>query len=120
MFCIVAPIVTIHSTNGINQSETNVTFNTRVNITCEVESYPPAWVYWEVNGRQVSDNKEVSVDTSKRGTNVTYTCVAVNNINGTNHSANNSINVITQGKIMLSNGYLHLSYVMDVKILLLK
>ena len=92
----------------INQSEVNVTFNTMFKMICSVESYPPAMVHWEVDGVQVSNNpeirtytrvrEEVTVDTSSRGVIITYTCVAVNVINGVNHSANNSINVIIQGK----------------------
>ena len=93
----------------INQSEVNVTFSTVFKMNCSVESYPPAMVHWEVDGEQVSDNpdirtdtrvhEEVTVDTSNRGVIITYTCVAVNVINGVNHSANNSIDVIVQGKI---------------------
>ena len=92
----------------INQLEVNVTFSTVFKMNCSVESYPPAMVHWEVDGEQVSDNpeirtdtrvhEEVTVDTSSRGVIITYTCVAVNIINGVNHSANNSIDVIVQGK----------------------
>ena len=93
----------------INQSEVNVTFNTMFKMNCSVESYPPAMVHWEVDGVQISDNpeirkdngvlKEVTVDTSSRGAIFTYTCVAVIVINGVNHSANNSIDVIIQGTL---------------------
>ena len=93
----------------ILQSEVNVTFNTMFEMNCSVESYPLAVaIYWEVDGVQVSNNPEirtdtsvhegVTVDTSSRGQIITYTCVAVNVINGVTHSANNSINVIIQGK----------------------
>ena len=92
----------------INQSEVNVTFNTMFKMKCSVESYPPAMVHWEVDGAQVSNSpeirtytrvhEEVIVDTSSHGVNITYTCVAVNVINGVNRSANNSINAIIQGK----------------------
>ena len=91
--------------NRINQSEVNVTFNTLFNMSCTVESYPLAMVHWEVDGTQVSNDTVVLVDTSDRGAIITYTCVAVNVINGVNHSANNSINVVIQGKI-LCDGYL--------------
>ena len=93
----------------INQSEVNVTFNTMFKMNCSVESYPPAMVHWEVDGEQVSNNsemisdtrvhEEVTVDTSSHGVIITYTCVAVNVINGVNHSASNSIDVIVQGKM---------------------
>ena len=91
----------------INQSEVNVTFNTMFKMNCSVESYPPAMVHWEVDGVQVNNNpeirtdtsvhKEVTVDTSSRGAIITYTCVAVNVINGVSQLANNSIDVIIQG-----------------------
>ena len=42
--------------------------------------------------------EEMTVDSSSRGVIITYTCVAVNVINGINRSANNSINAIIQGK----------------------
>ena len=93
----------------ISQSEVNVTFNRMFKMNCSIESYPLAVaIYWEVDGVQVSNNpeirtdtnvrKEVTVDTSSRGAIITYTCVAVNVINGVNHSANNSIDIIVQGK----------------------
>ena len=93
----------------ILQSEVNVTFNTMFKMNCSVESYPlVVAIYWEVDGVQVSDNpeirtdtsvrEEVTVDTSSHGAIITYTCVAVNVINGVNYSANNSIDVIIQGK----------------------
>ena len=93
----------------ILQSEVNVTFNTMFKMKCSVESYPLAVaIYWEVDGVQVSNNpemridtrvlEEVTVNTSSRGVIITYTCVAVNVINEVNHSANNSIDVIIQGK----------------------
>ena len=85
--------------DGINQSEVNVTFNTEYQLNCSVESYPAAMVYWEANGEQVNSNVTL-VNTSVRGATITYTCVAVNVINEGNHSANNSINVIIQGKII--------------------
>ena len=91
--------------NRINQSEVNVTFNTMFNMSCNVESYPLAMVHWEVDGEQVSNNTVVLVNTSGRGAIITYTCVAVNIINEVNHSANNSIDVIIQGKI-LCDGYI--------------
>ena len=91
--------------NRINRSEVNVTFNTMFNVSCNVESYPLVVVHWEVDGEQVSNNTIVLVDTSDRGATITYTCVAVNIINGVNHSANNSINVVIQGKI-LCDGYI--------------
>ena len=66
-------------------------------------------LHWEVDGVQVSNNPEtrtdprvrvaVTVDTSSHGVIITYTCVAVNVINGVNRSTNNSINVIVQDKI---------------------
>ena len=94
----------------INQSEVNATFNMMFNITCSVESYPSAMVHWEANVVQVIDNNVVLVDTSvyealRVDTHVqeaiiTYTCVAVNVINGVNHFANNSIDVIIQGKML--------------------
>ena len=84
----------------INQSEVNVTLNNKLNLTCNVESYPPAMVHWVVNGEQVSDVASVMVNTSVRGAIDTYTCVAVNEVNGTNRSASNSIDVIIQGKIL--------------------
>ena len=74
-------------------------------MSCNVESYPLAMVHWEVDGEQVSNDTVVLVDTSDRGAIITYTCVAVNIINGVNHSANNSINVVIQGKI-LYDGYI--------------
>ena len=109
-FCsVVTPIVTIESMNKINQSEVYVTFNTMFRMNCSVESYPPALVHWKVDGIKVSDSleiridtsvhEEVTVDTSSCGAIITYTCVAVNVINGVNHSANNSIDVIVQGKM---------------------
>ena len=79
------------------------------NITCSVESYPSAMVHWEANVVQVIDNNVVLVDTSVfealRDTHlqeaiITYTCVAVYVINGVNYFANNSINVIIQGKML--------------------
>ena len=92
----------------INQSEVNVTFDTMFKMNCSVESYPLAMVHWKVDGIKVGDSleiridtsvhEEVTVDTSSRGAIITYTCVAVNVINGVNHSANNSIDVIIQGK----------------------
>ena len=76
-------------------------------MNCSVESYPPAMVHWEVGGGQVSNNSvmigdtrvraAVTVNTSSRGVIITYTCVAVNVINGVNQLANNSINVFIQG-----------------------
>ena len=87
----------------INQSEVSVTFNTMFNMTCRVESYPLAMVHWEGNNEQVNNNV-ILVNTSERGETITYTCVAVNVINEVNQSANNSINVIIQGKI-LCDGY---------------
>ena len=98
--------------NMINQSEVNVTFNSMFKINCSVESYPPAMVHWEEDSKQVSGNtvgitdtmvyQEVTVDTSTCGTIIAYTCVAVNEINGVDHFANNSINVIIQGKMKIS------------------
>ena len=41
----------------------------------------------------------MTVNTSSRGVNITCTCVAMNVINGVNHSAKNSIDVIVQGKM---------------------
>ena len=82
----------------MNQSEVNVTLNDKLNMTCKVESYPLAMIHWVANGEQVSDVALVMVNTSVRGANITYTCVAVNEVNGTNRSANNSIDVIIQGK----------------------
>ena len=93
----------------INQSEVNVTLNTTFNMTCNVDSYPPAMVHWEVDGDQVSNDTVVIVDTSIPGAIVTYTCVAVNEINGANRSANNCINVIVQGEILYS--YVGIIYV---------
>ena len=88
----------------INQSEVNVTFNTMFKMNCSVESYPPAMVHWEVDGVEVTEIRkdtrvfeEVTVDTSRRGAIITYTCVAVNVINGVSQLANNSIDVIIQG-----------------------
>ena len=76
-------------------------------MNCSVESYPPAMVHWEVGGEQVSNNSvmigdtrvrvAVTVNTRSRGAIITYTCVAVNVINGVNQLANNSINVFIQG-----------------------
>ena len=88
----------------INQSEVNVTFNTMFNMTCRVESYPLAMVHWEGNNELVNNNV-ILVNTSVRGAIITYTCVAVNVINGDSQSASNSINVIIQGK-MLCVGYI--------------
>jgi len=90
--------VTIEAMDKMNQSEVNVTLNDKFNLTCKVESYPLAMVHWVENGEQVSDVASVMVNTSVRGAKITYTCVAVNEVNGTNRSANNSINVIIQGK----------------------
>ena len=80
-------------------------------MNCIVESYPPAMIHWEVNRVRVSNNseviadttvhEEVTVDTSSRGAIITYTCVAVNIINGNNYFANNSINVTVQGKMKI-------------------
>ena len=108
----------------INQSEVNVKFNTMFKMNCSVESYPPAMVHWEVDGVQVSNNPEirtdtrvhegeVTVDTSSRGVIITYTCVAVNVINGVNQLTNNSINAIIQGKtvhlaIFIVYNYVHI------------
>ena len=97
--------------NNILQSEVNVRFNTMFKVNCSVESYPLAVaIYWEEDGIQLNDNleirmntkvlEEVTVNTSSRGTIITYTCVAVNVINEVNHSANNSIIVIIQGKML--------------------
>ena len=85
-----------------NQSKVNVTLNTTFNMTCDVESYPPAMFHWEADGERVSNDTLLIVDTSMRGTIVTYTCVAVNEINGITHSANKSIKVIIQGEILYS------------------
>ena len=95
----------------INQSEVNVTFNEIFKMNCSVESYPLAVaIHWEVKGEQVINNpeirtdsrvrEEVTVDTSSRGVNITYTCVAVNKINSENRSASNSIKVFVQGKVL--------------------
>ena len=95
----------------INQSEVNVTFNEIFKMNCSVESYPLAVAtHWEVKGEQVSNNpeirtdsrvrEEVTVNTSRRGVNITYTCVAANEINGENRSARNSIKVFVQGKVL--------------------
>ena len=108
----------------INQSEVNVTFNEIFKMNCSVESYPLAVViHWEVKGKQVSNNpeirtdsrvrEEVTVDTSSRGVNITYTCVAMNIINGEYRSASNSINAIIQGKtvhlaIFIVYNYVHI------------
>ena len=92
--------MTIVTTDGKNQSEVNATFSEMFNMNCSVESYPPAMVHWEVDGEQVSNNIAVLVNTSLREANITYTCVAVNVIDGINSSANNSINVIIQGKMI--------------------
>ena len=86
----------------INQSEVNATLNTLFNMTCDVDSYPPAMVYWEADGERVSNDTLLIVDTSMRGTIITYTCVAVNEINGITRSANKSINVIIQSEILYS------------------
>ena len=93
----------------INQPEVNVTFNTMFNMTCNVESYPPAMVHWEVDGEQIINDTLVIVDTSIRGTIITYTCVAVNEINGITRSANKSINIIVQGEILYN--YVGIIYV---------
>ena len=100
MRSVVAPIVTIVTTDGKNQSEVNATFSEMFNMNCSVDSYPPAMVHWEVDGEQVSNNTAVLVNTSLREANITYTCVAVNIINGVSRSSNNSINVIIQGKMI--------------------
>ena len=107
MCSVVTPRVTIQITDRKNQSEVNVTVNTMFKMNCSVESYPPAMVHWEVGGGQVSNNSvmigdtrvraAVTVNTSSRGVIITYTCVAVNVINGVNQLANNSINVFIQG-----------------------
>ena len=97
---VVAPIVTIVTMGEINQSEVNVAFSTLFNMTCNVESYPSPTVHWEVDGKQISSNNVVSVNTSVSGVIINYTCVAVNVINRLNHSTNNSITVIIQGKIL--------------------
>ena len=86
----------------INQSEVNVTLNTLFNMTCDVDSYPPAMFHWEADGERVSNDTLLIVDTSMRGAIITYTCVAVNEVNGTIRSANKSINVIIQGEILYS------------------
>ena len=108
--------MTATARNGTNQSETNATFNKMFTINCSVESYPLAMVHWEVDGVQV-DSKVIgnktktltvdvstTVNTTVPGVNITYTCVAVNEINGVNRSANNSIEVVIQGK-MLCGGF---------------
>ena len=102
--------MTIVITNERNQSEVNATFNEVFAINCSVESYPPAMVHWEEDGEQVNSNtvattdtivhQLVTVDTSRHGVIITYTCVAVNVINGVNYFANNSIKVIIQGKML--------------------
>ena len=84
----------------INQLEVNVTLNTMFNMTCDVDSYPPAMFHWEADGEQVSNDTLLIVDTSVPGATITYTCVAVNEINGVDHSASNSINVIIQGSLL--------------------
>ena len=84
----------------INLPEVNVAVSTIFNMNCSVESYPSAMIRWEADGKQVSGNNVVSVDTSVSGAVIKYTCVAVNVINGLNHSTNNSINVIIQGKML--------------------
>ena len=85
-------------------------------MNCSVESYPPAMVHWEVDGKPVSSvtaevvntivYEAVTVDTSVPGAIITYTCVAENVINGVNHFANNSINVIIQSKILCDGYYI--------------
>ena len=95
----------------ILQSEVNVTFNTMFKMNCSVEAYPPAMVHWEVDGVRVSDNpeirtdtrvlEEITVDTSSRGAIITYTCVAVNAINGNSYFANTSITITVQGKMKI-------------------
>jgi len=92
--------VTTVAMDKMNKSEVNVTMNTMFNMTCIVESNPPAMVHWEVDGEQVSNDTAVIVNTSERGAIDTYTCVAVNVINGVNRSANNSIDVIIQGNVI--------------------
>ena len=102
--------MTIVITNERNQSEVNATFNEVLAINCSVESYPPAMVHWEEDGQEVNSStvatmdtivrQLVTVDTSTHGINITYTCVAVNVINGINHFANNSIEVIMQGNML--------------------
>ena len=104
--------MTIVITNERNQSEVNATFNEVFTINCRVKSYPPAMVHWEVDGKQVSNDTVViadtivhgvvTVDTSTPGAIITYTCVAVNEINGVDHFASNSIDVIIQGKMKIS------------------
>ena len=102
--------MTIVITNERNQSEVNATFNEVFTINCSVESYPPAMVHWEEDGQEVNSStvattdtivrQLLTVDTSTPGVIITYTCVAVNVINEVNHSANNSIDVFIQGKIL--------------------
>ena len=102
--------MTIVAINGINQPEVNATFDTVFEMNCSVESYPTAMIQWEENGVQVGNNTEmikgtnvheaVRVNTSIPGAIITYTCVAVNVINEVVHIANNSVNVIIQGKIL--------------------
>ena len=101
--------MTIVITNERNQSEVNATFNEVFTINCSVESYPPAVIHWEEDGQEVNSTvvttdtivcQLVTVDTSIPGVIITYTCVAVNVINGADYFANNSIDVIIQG-IML-------------------
>ena len=99
-------------TNERNQSELNATFNKVFTINCSVKSYPPAIVHWEADGEQVINDTVViadtivhgvvTVDTSIPGAIITYTCVAVNVINGVDHFANNSVDVIIQGKMKIS------------------
>ena len=98
----------------INQSEVNATFNEVFRMNCSVESNPPiVEIHWEADGVQVNNNseintpntrvrEEVTVNTSSHGVIITYTCVAVNEINGTSRSANNSIDVIIQGKLLVT------------------
>ena len=102
--------MTIVITNERNQSEVNATFNEVFTINCSAESYPPAMVHWEEDGQEVNSStvvttdtivrQLVTVDTSTPGVNITYTCVAVNVINGVNYFANNSIDVFIQGKML--------------------
>ena len=107
IFFIVAPIVTITTVTGTNQSAVNVTVGEELDITCKVESYPYAQVHWEADGVTVVDSSEVvqlkvTANSTIRGAIITYTCVAENVVGENNHSVSNNITVYVQGKMLMS------------------
>ena len=94
------PIVTI---GELGISAINVTVDELLELTCKVDSFPPALVHWEENGVIVTGISQVAelsvaVNSTVLGGIIEYTCLAENVVGGKNRSVRNSVIVSITGE----------------------